>query len=805
MKVRKTLLVGAAGWAALAAHASVNAQVGTIPAAPAVPGVAAAAPAAPLGIAPGPAQPGPTTFWQKLGLGKEQKEFCKRKLCATPLGQLINNSKAPLTALSGGLIPPFCPLTPTLADLADPGAVGAAAAIQADEAGAKKRRAAVRYLGTVDCHYWPEAEDALVASLRGDRNECVRWEAAMALGSGCCCTKKTIEALTIVVSCSDRDGAPKETSYRVHAAAAAALDHCLACFCNVAADATVTPPPPPPVEGTRPPIEVTPPVKTPVTPPVTETSAAKPISPGDAKPAPGLNPLAAKDPPKRPVGPEYYARVAKAPLAAVLAEARRVAETYHSKPIVAETPFAGQGHTVAAVMNYAVGPDTQTVLPAGMTIPADQVRAEVVAARPANLWDLLTKPNGEGEIVTQQTEIVMAPAPKPVVKQDPVVKREPKTVKKDPVVTRAEPTYKPLVPPAGQVVSTPAPATKPTMTMPAPAPMMPPPPVIVSMSEPAPDFPPPPMPMPMGDPKPTSAPSPYFATKGTGAPVGMSSEPVLPGVSSYHPMAATPVATTKKPAEATGSGLSSYHPTAQTATKADPMSFEPTAPGLSSYHPTAQTAAKPMTMSAEPMAPDLSSYHPTSATPAKATGMPTEGMAPGVSSYNPTGATVARSTATPPEAMAPNVSSYHATAATPATPITVSKPTPTSSPYNSTSAVPARPPMPAPAVKAPTAPMSMPALPAAPMSTRPMPAPPAPVVPASMPKSAPGDEMIAHLLAKAKGAGPVEVRKASIQELVKLKANTPEVMAALDTLGDDPVPGVRAEAVIASARLKLGR
>src|SRR3954462_8995349 len=229
MKGRKTLLIGAAGWAALATHAMVEAQVPVA----AVPAVAGAVPAAPLGIAPGPAAPGPVTFWQKLGLGKDQKEFCKRKLCETPLGQLINNSKAPLTALSGGLIPPFCPLTPSMADLADPGAVGAASAIMLDEAGAQKRRAPARYLGTVDCHYWPEAEDALVASLRGDRNECVRWEAAMALGSGCCCTKKTIEALTIVVSCSDRDGAPKETSWRVHAAAAAALDHCLACFCNV--------------------------------------------------------------------------------------------------------------------------------------------------------------------------------------------------------------------------------------------------------------------------------------------------------------------------------------------------------------------------------------------------------------------------------------------------------------------------------------------------------------------------------------------------------------------------------------------
>jgi hypothetical protein len=67
------------------------------------------------------------------------------------------------------------------------------------------------------------------------------------------------------------------------------------------------------------------------------------------------------------------------------------------------------------------------------------------------------------------------------------------------------------------------------------------------------------------------------------------------------------------------------------------------------------------------------------------------------------------------------------------------------------------------------------------------------------------DETVGHLLATARGNGPVEVRKTSIQELVKLKANTPEVLAAMDSLSDDPVPSVRAEAVIAGARLKLGR
>ena len=223
MIIRKRLLIAATGLVGLTSQASSQ-----VPGAPPVPGL----PGAGLpGIGPGPAAPTPPkTLWGFLGLSKEQKEFCKRKICASPLGQLLNNSTAPLQALSGGLIPPFCPMTPTIAELADPGAVGAAAKIKLDEAGVKARKAAVRYLGTVDCHYWPEAEDGLIGALRGDRSECVRYEAALALGNGCCCTKKTIEALTIVVSCSNRDNAPKENSERVVEAARRALDHCLECY-----------------------------------------------------------------------------------------------------------------------------------------------------------------------------------------------------------------------------------------------------------------------------------------------------------------------------------------------------------------------------------------------------------------------------------------------------------------------------------------------------------------------------------------------------------------------------------------------
>jgi hypothetical protein len=736
MKVRKTLLVGAAGWAALAAQAMVQAQ---IPALPAAAG-AAAVPAAPLGIAPGPAAPGPTTIWQKLGLSKDQKEFCKRKLCATPLGQLINNSKSQLTVLSGGLIPPFCPTTPSAADLADPGAVGAASAIQADEAGAPKRRAAVRYLGTVDCHYWPEAEDALVASLRGDRNECVRWEAAMALGSGCCCTKKTIEALTIVTSCSDRDGAPKETSNRVHAAAAAALDHCLACFCNVAAPVAAPATAPPPIEGARPPVEGAKPTTPPV--PTVPEGSVKSISPGEVKPAPSMSGATVKDAPKRPVGPEYYARIAKIPLAAILTEARRVAEQHHGSPTVSDTPFAAQGHTVAAIMNYASGPDTQAVVAASMTSPSGEMRAEVVSARPANLWDILTKP--ENEPTTNRTEVVIVPAPKPVV------------AKTETVVVKTEPVKKPMLPatPARQTVSTPVPTPK-TVAMPPSAPMT------VSKTEPTLDFPPPAMPMPMGPALDSTAsaptPSPYFATKESGTTVS--------------PKMVEPVTNAPSP----------YFATKGTGTAATPKSTEAVTNAPSPYFATMSTAKNSTARAPEPATNAPSPYFATKGTGSSVTPQPTDPVAPGVSSYFPTAATPAKPMATSTTMMA--------------------------SPYNS--ATPMAPAKPVPAPLAKTAPGSLPtpaAMPTVPMSPRPMPAPPAPVVPASMPAAVSiSDETVGHLLATARGNAPVEVRKTSIQELVKLKANTPEVMAALDSLSDDPVPSVRAEAVIAGARLKMGR
>jgi hypothetical protein len=136
-------------------------------------------------------------------------------------------------AVSGGFIPPLCPLAPSpsqvaaLEKAAPGGAEATAAKIKASEADAKARVAAVEYLGTVDCTRWKEATLALVSSLRADPNECVRYAAARVLNSGCCCNKATIEALRICVAGEDKDGNPPETSPRVKAAAFNALQNCL--------------------------------------------------------------------------------------------------------------------------------------------------------------------------------------------------------------------------------------------------------------------------------------------------------------------------------------------------------------------------------------------------------------------------------------------------------------------------------------------------------------------------------------------------------------------------------------------------
>jgi hypothetical protein len=188
-----------------------------VPAAPAAPAVAGAPAAAPAG-----------TIWDKLGLSHDSLAKCKEKFCGSPLGQLVNNGLKPASALTGGILG-CCPDMPTAAQLAAAGAEGDAAKIKKDEIEAKKRQAAVRYLGTVDCHWWPDAQKGLINALRADKNECVRHEAALALTRGCCCTQAVIEALTICVSGSEKDGNPSENSERVRMQAQIALTHCLEC------------------------------------------------------------------------------------------------------------------------------------------------------------------------------------------------------------------------------------------------------------------------------------------------------------------------------------------------------------------------------------------------------------------------------------------------------------------------------------------------------------------------------------------------------------------------------------------------
>lgn len=231
MKTAKILL-GAAAAAAMVVTASAQTPAPAVSPDPsaALNGVVPPPPS-PVGIAPQPFLPNGPTIWSRLGIDSVQQEFRRRQAVRTPLGQLRERIREPFSKLTGGIIPPFAPKIPSVAELKDPGAVGAAAKAKLDRAGAEERVKAIKYLGTLDCHYWPEAEEALIGALRADRNECVRYEAATALLHGCCCTCKVTVALSIAVSCSEADGNPSERSARVRAVAAHALDRCLASAC----------------------------------------------------------------------------------------------------------------------------------------------------------------------------------------------------------------------------------------------------------------------------------------------------------------------------------------------------------------------------------------------------------------------------------------------------------------------------------------------------------------------------------------------------------------------------------------------
>ncbi|MCE9532709.1 MAG: hypothetical protein K8T89_16555 [Planctomycetes bacterium] len=175
---------------------------------------------------------GAKNIWSMICLTPEQKAACKAKFCKSGIGKLINGMLAPAAAMTGGIIGPCCPdpnkvANPDDLKLPADSAQGAAAKIKAEEAQAKARIAALQYLATVDCRYYPEAEAALINGLRADKNECVRAEAAKAFARGCCCTPKVLKALSICVSNSNKDGFPAERSEYVLAFAYVALDRCL--------------------------------------------------------------------------------------------------------------------------------------------------------------------------------------------------------------------------------------------------------------------------------------------------------------------------------------------------------------------------------------------------------------------------------------------------------------------------------------------------------------------------------------------------------------------------------------------------
>ncbi len=227
------------------------------------PGVPGAPPGA-AGAAAAAAPAGPNLF-SMLCIPEDKMAKCLECVCKIPLLRGMINGVGGVAGMAGLMPGPICP-DPILeaakdkpADAAAKGdAAAAAAKIKAIEADAKARRAALRYLGTVDCRYFPEAEEALTTGLRRDPIECVRWEAAMALGNGCCCTKKVLQALVDCLSSNPKDGAVAESSERVRAAAHFALNNCLSRYEEVVPAKKRDKPPEGP--GDKPPEKPTPPV-----------------------------------------------------------------------------------------------------------------------------------------------------------------------------------------------------------------------------------------------------------------------------------------------------------------------------------------------------------------------------------------------------------------------------------------------------------------------------------------------------------------------------------------------------------------
>lgn len=308
----------------------------------------------------------PRSLWNFFGISRAGHAACKERLCNSQIGQMMNNAIAPISGVTGGLIPQFCSTVPTAADVAALAAgvengtvspaVAAAAKIKAEEADAKARVAAVEYLGTVDCNYFPSAQKGILTALRTDTNECVRYAAARVLSNGCCCSKDTIDNLTITVmglaavkpNGKTPDENPPETSERVRCAAMIALQHCLASL------------PPDPVDETIPPEVPEGPVAPEATPPLPEGPTASAASL-----------LKTRDTIKRTA---YLKALNKKPMAAVVRDANRALAIFTK---LEQAPFTTGRRTLANAINRArVTPAAPTAVAANAPAPANTVPQE---------------------------------------------------------------------------------------------------------------------------------------------------------------------------------------------------------------------------------------------------------------------------------------------------------------------------------------------------------------------------------------------------------------------------------------------
>ncbi len=356
----------------------------------------AIAPQPPPVNAPAPPAALPPNIWDQLMPRADQKAACKAKICNSRIGQLFNNMLTPIGAFSGGILGPCCP-TINAADLAKPpdSAEGAAAQLKLDEADAKARREAIRYMAGADCHYWPEVTLALIGSLHADRNECVRLEAALALGRGCCCNRATMKALTLTVSSSTEDGNPPEDSERVKMAALAALNHCLANYTEVV----------------------------PAPEPIKTDHGGEPIPPKTGEPIPPPTPT----PPmtqNRPFGPtEFYHHAANLEEKKVVEEARRAVE--HVTPVAVEAPSPAADHTLFGIVRAAATPPPGPVIPAVVVMEKPTTHPTVVPA-------VLVQP-----VKSSPPPVVVPVAPPVVVPVAPPV-----------VVPVAPPVVVPVAPPS---------------------------------------------------------------------------------------------------------------------------------------------------------------------------------------------------------------------------------------------------------------------------------------------------------------------------------------------------------------------